>query len=107
MKKQIKHVCTFHDSFGIKNNYTPTEKISEDVVLLRHRLMAEENEEYLEEDLNTMMKKYKENQNYSRCCPNPGEDRSHNLILVSCRTVHNSAGFGYLDHLRDKRSYCL
>jgi predicted HAD superfamily Cof-like phosphohydrolase len=48
MKKQIKHVCAFHDSFGIKNNYTPTENISEDVVLLRHRLMAEENEEYLE-----------------------------------------------------------
>tara|TARA_Y100001968_G_C19186860_1_gene633213 strand:- start:27 stop:410 length:384 start_codon:yes stop_codon:yes gene_type:complete len=48
MKKQIKHVCTFHDSFGIKNNYIPTENISEDVVLLRHRLMAEENEEYLE-----------------------------------------------------------
>ena len=48
MKKQIEHVCTFHDSFGIKNNYTPTEKVSEDVVLLRHRLMAEENEEYLE-----------------------------------------------------------
>jgi len=48
MKKQIKHVCTFHDSFGIKNNHTPTENISEDVVLLRHRLMAEENEEYLE-----------------------------------------------------------
>ena len=48
MKKQIEHVCNFHDSFGIKNNYTPTEKVSEDVVLLRHRLMAEENEEYLE-----------------------------------------------------------
>ena len=48
MKKQIKHVCTFHDSFGIKNNNKPTEKISHDVVLLRHRLMSEENDEYLE-----------------------------------------------------------
>jgi len=48
MKKQIEDVCIFHDSFGIKNNYTPTEKLSENVVLLRHRLMAEENEEYLE-----------------------------------------------------------
>ena len=48
MKKQIKHVCTFHDSFGIKNNNNPTEKISHDVVLLRHRLMSEENDEYLE-----------------------------------------------------------
>ena len=48
MKKQIKHVCKFHDSFGIKNNNNPTENISYDVVLLRHRLMAEENDEYLE-----------------------------------------------------------
>tara|TARA_B100000530_G_C15708980_1_gene389149 strand:- start:45 stop:428 length:384 start_codon:yes stop_codon:yes gene_type:complete len=48
MKKQIKHVCAFHDAFGIQNNYTPIENISEDIVLLRHRLMAEENEEYLE-----------------------------------------------------------
>ena len=47
MKKQIDHVCTFHDAFGIKNNYIPTEKVSEDIVSLRHRLMAEENEEYL------------------------------------------------------------
>ncbi len=48
MKKQIEDVCAFHDAFGIKNNYTPTEKLSENVVLLRHRLMVEENEEYLE-----------------------------------------------------------
>ena len=48
MKKQIEDVCAFHDAFGIKNNYTPTEKLSENVVLLRHRLMIEENEEYLE-----------------------------------------------------------
>ena len=48
MKKQIEHVCNFHDAFGIKNNYIPTEKLSEEIVLLRHRLMAEENEEYLE-----------------------------------------------------------
>ena len=47
MKKQIDHVCTFHDSFGIKNKYIPTEKVSKDIVSLRHRLMAEENEEYL------------------------------------------------------------
>jgi len=48
MKKQIKHVEKFHNSFGIKNNFNPTVKIGEEVVLLRHRLMSEENEEYLE-----------------------------------------------------------
>ena len=48
MKKQIEHVCKFHDSFGIKNNYSPAGKIHKDVFLLRHRLMTEENEEYLE-----------------------------------------------------------
>lgn len=48
MKKQIKCVKVFHDAFGIKNLYNPTSKIKEDVYLLRHRLMHEENEEYLE-----------------------------------------------------------
>ena len=48
MKKQIEHVEKFHDSFGIKNNYHPTANIPQDVFLLRHRLMSEENEEYLE-----------------------------------------------------------
>ena len=48
MKKQIEHVEKFHDSFGIKNNYHPTANIDQDVFLLRHRLMSEENEEYLE-----------------------------------------------------------
>ena len=48
MKKQIKHVEKFHNSFGIKNNLNPTVKIGKEVFLLRHRLMSEENEEYLE-----------------------------------------------------------
>ena len=48
MKKQIKCVEEFHDSFGIKNNYHPTGNLSDDVFSLRHRLMSEENEEYLE-----------------------------------------------------------
>ncbi len=38
----------FHNSFGIENNYEPTARLSETELLLRHRLMAEENEEYLE-----------------------------------------------------------
>jgi predicted HAD superfamily Cof-like phosphohydrolase len=44
----IKAVETFHDSFGIDNNYEPTAKISQKDYELRHRLMEEENEEYLE-----------------------------------------------------------
>ena len=48
MKKQIGHVEKFHDAFGIKNNYTPNAVLKSDVFDLRHRLMHEENEEYLE-----------------------------------------------------------
>ncbi len=48
MKKQIDHVYKFHKAFGIKNNHQPTSKINKDIFLLRHRLMLEENEEYLE-----------------------------------------------------------
>ena len=48
MKKQIEDVKKFHDSFGIKNNYEPTGIIDKDMFSLRHRLMNEENEEYLE-----------------------------------------------------------
>ena len=44
----IKAVEIFHDSFGIKNEYTPKGEISEADYTLRHRLMQEENEEYLE-----------------------------------------------------------
>ena len=48
MKKQIQHVEKFHDCFGIKNNYIPNSIIDKDIYSLRHRLMAEENQEYLE-----------------------------------------------------------
>ena len=48
MKKQIEHVRRFHDAFGIKNNYTPNAVLDSDIFDLRHRLMHEENEEYLE-----------------------------------------------------------
>lgn len=44
----IAAVETFHDAFGISNNYTPTAELSEADVLLRYKLMREENEEYLE-----------------------------------------------------------
>jgi predicted HAD superfamily Cof-like phosphohydrolase len=48
MKKQIDHVETFHDAFGIKNQYNPTSQVSKATFLLRYKLMHEENEEYLE-----------------------------------------------------------
>ncbi|MCT4624295.1 MAG: nucleoside triphosphate pyrophosphohydrolase family protein [Schleiferiaceae bacterium] len=48
MKKQIDHVEKFHDTFGIKNRYEPTAKIDRDGLMLRYKLMREENEEYLE-----------------------------------------------------------
>ena len=48
MKKQIEHVKTFHDAFGIKNNYKAVAQLDKDLFALRHRLMHEENEEYLE-----------------------------------------------------------
>lgn len=48
LKDTISAVETFHDSFGIKNNYEPTTDISTGDIELRHRLMQEENDEYLE-----------------------------------------------------------
>lgn len=47
LKETISYVEEFHDAFGIKNNYKPILDI-EDEHLLRHRLMQEENKEYLE-----------------------------------------------------------
>lgn len=44
----ISAVETFHDAFGISNNYAPTTDLSEADIDLRHRLMQEENDEYLE-----------------------------------------------------------
>ena len=48
MKKQIEQVRKFHNAFGIKNLDIPNSNLSKEVFLLRHRLMHEENEEYLE-----------------------------------------------------------
>jgi predicted HAD superfamily Cof-like phosphohydrolase len=48
MKKQLDHVEKFHDTFGIPNEYAPVASINEGLIDLRFRLMAEENEEYLE-----------------------------------------------------------
>jgi predicted HAD superfamily Cof-like phosphohydrolase len=48
LKETIEHVETFHNAFGIKNNHLPTVDLSEEEILLRYKLMREENEEYLE-----------------------------------------------------------
>ena len=48
LKETIQAVETFHNAFGIENNEKPTVDLSENDIKLRHRLMAEENEEYLE-----------------------------------------------------------
>mgnify|MGYP000504180352 FL=1 len=48
MKKQLNHVEKFHDTFGIPNEYAPKADISNELIDLRFKLMAEENEEYLE-----------------------------------------------------------
>lgn len=48
MKRQIEHVAKFHDTFGITNEHAPTADIPMETILLRYKLMREENEEYLE-----------------------------------------------------------
>lgn len=48
LKDTIGAVAQFHDAFGIGNNHQPTIELELKDIELRHRLMAEENEEYLE-----------------------------------------------------------
>lgn len=48
LKETIGAVEQFHDAFGIKNHYEPTADLTSDEVMLRYKLMHEENEEYLE-----------------------------------------------------------
>lgn len=48
LKETISAVENFHDAFGISNNHAPTIDLSEGDIELRHRLMQEENDEYLE-----------------------------------------------------------
>jgi len=47
MKKYLDCVSTFHEKFKVSQNDSPT-LIDENDFLLRHRLMSEENQEYLE-----------------------------------------------------------
>jgi predicted HAD superfamily Cof-like phosphohydrolase len=48
LKEVIEAVENFHNSFLIPNNYEPNGSISEQDYMLRHRLMQEENDEYLD-----------------------------------------------------------
>ncbi len=48
LQETIGAVEAFHNAFKIENNYEPTTKLSEADIELRHRLMAEENDEYLQ-----------------------------------------------------------
>ncbi|MEY3085820.1 MAG: hypothetical protein RL037_2000 [Bacteroidota bacterium] len=48
IQQTIEAVAIFHDSFGIKNNDEPTVNLTEQEIALRHRLMQEENDEYLD-----------------------------------------------------------
>jgi predicted HAD superfamily Cof-like phosphohydrolase len=48
MKDQINAVATFHKAFKVEIAQSPTTNINKDIVELRHRLMSEENEEYIE-----------------------------------------------------------
>ena len=52
MDKNIKMVQEFHETFGIGVGTDFKKKLDRNTVELRHRLMAEENEEYLEAALN-------------------------------------------------------
>jgi predicted HAD superfamily Cof-like phosphohydrolase len=48
MKKSLSYVSEFHTKFKVPQNHTPTAQLPLPTVELRHRLMAEENDEYLD-----------------------------------------------------------
>lgn len=48
MKKQLEHVAHFHEVYAIGNEEEPIANIPQETYELRHRLMKEENEEYLQ-----------------------------------------------------------
>ena len=52
LKDVLSNVAEFHTAFRIPNADEPHASLTRDEVLLRHRLMAEENDEYLEAAMN-------------------------------------------------------
>ncbi|MEY4593670.1 MAG: hypothetical protein RIQ47_80 [Bacteroidota bacterium] len=47
-RSKIEMVQEFHDVFRLDYNVTPTAEVDDRIITLRHRLMQEENDEYLE-----------------------------------------------------------
>lgn len=47
-QKILDAVKEFHETFGLDYNQTPKADVGNKIIELRHRLMAEENDEYLE-----------------------------------------------------------
>ncbi|SFU34041.1 Predicted phosphohydrolase, Cof family, HAD superfamily [Pustulibacterium marinum] len=52
MKNKIAAVSEFHKAFGLGKSESPITDLGEAKIRLRHNLMAEENDEYLEAALN-------------------------------------------------------
>lgn len=48
MKKPLSYVSEFHTKFKVPQHESPVAQLPTSIVELRHRLMAEENDEYLE-----------------------------------------------------------
>ncbi|REJ80592.1 MAG: hypothetical protein DWQ44_06900 [Bacteroidetes bacterium] len=48
MQDKINKVIEFHEVFGLEYRKSPDAMLSERIIQLRHRLMAEENDEYLD-----------------------------------------------------------
>ena len=48
MKDSLNKVKEFHQTFGLEYHESPTINVSDRIIELRHRLMQEENDEYLE-----------------------------------------------------------
>jgi predicted HAD superfamily Cof-like phosphohydrolase len=53
LQAPINKVKEFHDTFGLSYAESPAAAIPENVIALRHRLMQEENDEYLEAAMNS------------------------------------------------------
>src|SRR5438876_10912183 len=52
MQHPLRKVKQFHEVFGLEYHDQPTANISNKIIELRHRLMQEENDEYLEAAMN-------------------------------------------------------
>jgi predicted HAD superfamily Cof-like phosphohydrolase len=55
IKNELNAVAQFHEAFGIESADQPTVNITQQTIFLRHNLMKEENEEYLEAAQNNDM----------------------------------------------------